>query len=171
MTPATDRIECAFPRRGVVAIIELQLIEAPATCQAVLSCLPIETDSYHTKWNGNEVFVILSQLREPTPENLTQLVGAGDVVLYYHPPGDRAAPVGPGEVIRSGYAELGFFYGSPARSFSPAGPLMGTRVGRVVEGLDQLARAAREMRRSGFEPMRIRPLMPTDPLDCREGGG
>jgi hypothetical protein len=41
------------------------------------------------------------------------------------------------------------------RSFGPSGEVAGTRLGRIVVGLEPLREAAHAMRREGFSPMRL----------------
>jgi hypothetical protein len=156
MSARTRSFECAFPRHGVIAVAELLAADAPATCQAFWDRLPIETDSYHTKWNGGELFAVLPPFPARTAESLTSDVQTGDVVLFHLAASYRAAPAHLRAAGLGDYAELGFFYGPLVRAYGPAGPVLGTRIGRIVEGLASLAEVARTMRRTGFTAMVIR---------------
>jgi uncharacterized protein DUF3830 len=156
MTAQPRHIECVFPRRGVTAVIELLTAEAPATSQALWERLPIETDSYHSKWNGHEMFVVLPSFPGLTAENLAGDIQPGDVVLFHFDATYRAAPRHLRAAGLGDYAELGFYYGSLARACGPVGQITGTRLGRIVEGLEPLREAVQAMRRTGFEAMTIR---------------
>lgn len=157
MTTRSRSIECLFPRRDVTAIVELLTAEAPATSQALWERLPIETDCYHTKWNGHEVFVILPPFPGLTGENLTGDIQPGDVVLFHCDATYRAAPRHLRAAGLGDYAELGFYYGALARAYGPVGQITGTRLGRIVDGLELLREAVQAMRRTGFEAITIRP--------------
>jgi len=151
-------LTCGFPRRGIIATVELFTAEAPTMCQAIRERLPIEADSYHTKWNGAELFVILPPFVGLPAENPSRNVQVGDVVVFQFDATYRGAPV---QARRGGlgdYSELGFFYGQFVRSYGPAGPVLGTRIGRIVQGIETLADAARDMRRTGFEAMTLTAL-------------
>lgn len=148
-------LACGFPRRGIIATVELFTADAPVTCQAIRERLPIETDSYHTKWNGAELFVILPAFIGLPAENPSENVRIGDVVVFQFDATYRGAPLQARRAGLGDYAELGFFYGQFVRCYGPAGPVPGTRVGRIVQGLEKLADAARAMRRTGFETMTL----------------
>jgi hypothetical protein len=155
MTAAVTEIECLIPVRGVVAVIALDTVAAPAACAALVARLPLVADAYHTKWNGHELFAVLEPLADAPPENLTGSPRPGDVLLFHRDATYRAAPRG----LRAGglgaYAELGLYYGPLARAFGPDGAGVGIRLGRIVAGLEPLAEAARAMRRHGFHPLRL----------------
>ena len=148
-------LTCAFAERGTIATIELFTAEAPLTCKAIQERLPIVTDSYHSKWNGAELYLVLPPFGELPAENRTGDVQIGDVVLYRFDKTYRGAPVKARRDGLGDYSELGFFYGQLIRSYGPAGPVQGTRLGRIVRGIEMLADAARDMRKTGFEVMTL----------------
>jgi hypothetical protein len=153
MSDQARRLACGFRRSGAAATVELLTAEAPAICQALWERLPIEAESYHTKWNGAELYVVLPPYSQFPADGLTGDVRLGDVVVFQFDASYRGAPADARRRGLGDYAELGFFYGPLVRAYGPAGPVQGIRVGRIVRGLEALADAARGMRRTGFEPM------------------
>ena len=153
---ARPTIECRFAGRGLSFVVELAPDEAPASVAALLERLPLESDTYHTKWGGRAFFVVLPPFADGAPERPTTEVRAGDVVLVHRDPTDRSAPWRLRADGLGAYVELGFFYGEGGRLFGPTGAVPGTRVGRIVGDLTPLAAAVAEMRRSGFERLTAR---------------
>ena len=148
-------LDCSIPDRQASFTVELLTDEAPVASRILAEMLPIDGDSFNTKWNGAELFVVLPPMEQVAEENLTSSVETGDVFLFHRDGTYRAAP----KKLRSGgsgaYTELAFFYGTLIRSYGPDGPVTGTRVGRIIEGLQDLELAAQTMRREGFRPMRV----------------
>ncbi len=156
MTAGSRAIECVFPGQGIVAVVELLTAEAPASSQALWARLPIETDSYHTKWHGHEIFAVLDPFPGLAAENAVRDIQPGDVMLFHFDATYRAAPRHLRAAGLGDYAEFGLFYGPLARAYDPTGAIAGTRLGRIVDGLGPLREAVQAMRRTGFERMTIR---------------
>jgi len=156
MNAPTPFLECSFPGQNVAAVVELLAVAAPLTCQTLLGRLPINTDTYHTKWNVGEIFTILPPFPTQPPESLTSEVQPGNVVVFHYAGSYRAATAHLRAAELGDYTELGFFYRPMVRADGPAGPVQGTRIGRIVDGLAALAEAARTMRQTGFVAMLIR---------------
>ena len=148
-------IECGFAGRGLSFVVELASDEAPASVAALLERLPIDNDTYHTKWGGRELFVVLPPFAATAPERPTAEVRVGDVVVVHRDATDRTAPWRLRAAGLGAYVELGFFYGD-GRLFGPTGAVQGTRVGRIIGDLTALSGAVAEMRQSGFERLTAR---------------
>jgi hypothetical protein len=149
-------IECGFAGRGVSFVVELASDEAPASVAALLERLPIDNDTYHTKWGGREFFVVLPPFDAPALERPTAEVRVGDVVVVHRDATDRTAPWRLRAAGLGAYVELGFFYGDGCRLFGPTGTVRGTRVGQIVGDVTALSGAVGDMRRSGFERLTAR---------------
>lgn len=156
MTTGQLLAACLFRDRGIEATVELRADEAPAACAALWDRLPMETDTYHSKWGGQQVFLVLPPFRGLRSESPTAACARGDVLLYHRDATDRTAPRHLRAAGLADYTELAICYGLNVRAFGPAGAAPVTRIGRVIAGLDALAATVREMRRAGFEPMSIR---------------
>lgn len=148
-------LECAFPDRRAAFAIELLTESAPISSSLLLGLLPMRNDTFHSKWNGAEVFLVLPPMKPATAENLVGSVQTGDVVLFHRDATYRGAPKKLRASGLGSHTELGFFYGKLIRAYGPGGPVTGTRVGRIVEGLQTLEKAAQTMRREGFSSMTI----------------
>ena len=155
MTASPQYLECEFPGRDARFVVRLLTSEAPASCRHLSDLLPIETGVYNSKWNGAELFVVLPPMQTQTTESPLGAPLTGDVALFQWGPTHRAAPKSLRAEGLGAYSELGFYYGSLIRAYSPEGPATGTRVGRIVEGLESLADIAGAMRRDGFGPIRL----------------
>ncbi|HEY3083108.1 MAG TPA: DUF3830 family protein [Chloroflexota bacterium] len=149
-------IECLFAGRGLSFVVELASEEAPSSVAALLERLPVDGDTYHTKWCGREFCVVLPPFDAPASERPTAEVRIGDVVVVHRDATDRTAPWRLRAAGLGAYVELGFFYGDGCRLFGPTGTVPGTRVGRIVGDLTALSRAVGEMRKSGFERLTAR---------------
>jgi Protein of unknown function (DUF3830) len=149
-------IECGFAGRGPSFVVELASEEAPSSVAALLERLPLDSDTYHTKWCGREFFVVLPPFDAPASERPTAEVRIGDVVVVHRDATDRTAPWRLRAAGLGAYVELAFFYGDGCRLFGPTGTVPGTRVGRIVGDLTALSRAVGEMRTSGFERLTAR---------------
>jgi hypothetical protein len=149
-------LDCFIPDRQTSFTVELLKEEAPVASRILAEMLPINSDSFHTKWNGAELFLVLPRMEQVIEENLKGSVETGDVFLFHRDGTYRAAPKNLRSSGLGAYTELAFFYGTLIRSYGPDGPVTGTRVGRIIEGLEDLELAARTMRRDGFGPMRVK---------------
>lgn len=115
--------------RGVVEMLE---DKAPRTCEYFWQNLPVESFSIHAKFAGSELIVMVPYYLD-TDENMQKSV-MGDVAYY---PGRQT---------------LCMWYG-PAAALGKA-----PTFGRIVEGIDALARAGARILEEGSVPASVRRL-------------
>lgn len=115
--------------RGIVEMLE---DKAPRTCEHVWQHLPVESFCIHAKFAGSELIVMAPYYLD-TDENTQESV-MGDVAYY---PGRQT---------------LCMWYG-PAAALGKA-----PTFGRIVEGIDALARAGARILREGSLPAVVRRL-------------
>lgn len=114
--------------------------EAPRTCKAFLSRLPIEGKVIHARWSGESVWFPMNPFNiEVLAENQTCYPSRGDL-LYY-----------PGGVSEK---ELLIPYGSVIFS-SKVGLLQGNHFAMVTEGLDKLPEMGKKVLWEGALKIRI----------------
>jgi hypothetical protein len=114
--------------------------EAPRTCVAFLSHLPIEGRVIHARWSGESVWFPMDAMGIEVPaENQTCHPSRGDL-LYY-----------PGGVSEK---ELLIPYGSAIFS-SKVGLLQGNHFACITEGLDRLPEMGRKVLWAGAQKIRI----------------
>ncbi len=152
----TQYLECSLGGKDSSFTVELLTSLAPKSCHFLLNHLPIKTETFNSKWNGAELFVVLPPMEILPNENTLDTPQVGDVVFFHRSPTYRAAPKTLRAENLGAYVELGFYYDSLIRSYGPDGPSKGTRLGRIVEGLENLAETTSTMRRQGFLPLSIK---------------
>ena len=148
----TQYLECSLGGKDSSFTVELLTSLAPKSCHFLLNHLPIKTETFNSKWNGAELFVVLPPMEILPNENTLDTPQVGDVVFFHRSATYRAAPKTLRAENLGAYVELGFYYDSLIRSYGPDGPSKGTRLGRIVEGLENLAETTSTMRRQGFLP-------------------
>jgi hypothetical protein len=115
-------------------------VEAPRTCEAFLSHLPIEGRVIHARWSGESVWFPMDPVGIDAPaENQTCHPSRGDL-LYY-----------PGGVSER---ELLIPYGSAIFS-SKVGLLQGNHFAAITEGLKMLPEMGRKVLWEGAQRIRI----------------
>ena len=152
----TQYLECSLGGKDSSFTVELLTSLAPESCRFLLNHLPIKAETFNSKWNGAELFVVLPPMDILPNENPLDTPKVGDVVFFHRSSTYRAAP----KTLRSenlgDYVELGFYYDSLIRAYGPDGHNSGTRLGRIVEGLEHLAETTSTMRRKGILPLSIK---------------
>ena len=114
--------------------------EAPKTCRAFLSRMPIEGRVIHARWSGESVWFPMDPLGIDVPaENQTCHPSRGDL-LYY-----------PGGVSEK---ELLIPYGSAIFS-SKVGMLQGNHFACVTEGLEKFPEMGKKVLWEGAQKIRI----------------
>jgi hypothetical protein len=114
--------------------------EAPRTCEAFLTRLPIEGRVIHARWSGESVWFPMDPVGIDVPaENQTCHPSRGDL-LYY-----------PGGVSEK---ELLIPYGSAVFS-SKVGLLQGNHFANITEGLYKLPEMGRKVLWEGAQKIRI----------------
>jgi hypothetical protein len=114
--------------------------DAPKTCNAFLSKMPIEGKVIHARWSGESVWFPMEQIGiEVPPENQTIHPSRGDL-LYYS-----------GGISEK---ELLITYGSAIFS-SKVGELQGNHFASITNGLDDLSSMGRKTLWEGAQTIRI----------------
>ena len=136
------KIRISFPDGGPSATADLLEEDAPNTCDAIWSLLPLRLPGIHDIWSGHQVLVHLDSGVVLPPENvLTYIPMPGDLFYYYRPPHYfRGAPYG-----RVESAELGIVYDRDTRPQGPRGPEAVNLFATISSGLEDLAAACADM--------------------------
>lgn len=150
------KIRISLGGGGVSAVADLLEEDAPSTCDAIWSLLPLRVSAVHDIWSGHEVLAHLDGQVMVPPENvLTYIPMPGDIFYYYRPPHYfRGSPYG-----RTESAELGIVYDRDTRPQGPRGPEAVNLFATVSSGLDELARACEEMIYRGQQDLHIERLV------------
>lgn len=141
-------------KRGVSCVAELLDEQAPRTCAAVWSALPLEGDAVHAKYARNEVYTMVPPFaeREPGLENPTVTPIPGDVVYFSFSEGmlDKGFREDRGVDGMTGIVDLAIFYGRNNLLLNgDVGWVPGNVYATIVEGLDRMAEACHDVWRSG----------------------
>jgi hypothetical protein len=141
-------------RRGVSCVAELLDKDAPRTCEAVWSALPLAGDAYHAKYARNEVYTMVERFATPEPglENPTVTPIPGDVVYFSFDGGmlDRGFKEEKGIAALPGVIDLAIFYGRNNLLLNgDVGWVPGNVYATIIEGLDRMAEACNDIWRSG----------------------
>lgn len=116
------------------------LEDAPKTCKAFLSRMPIEGKVIHARWSGESVWFPMDHIGiDVPPENQTIHPSRGDL-LYYS-----------GKISEK---ELLITYGSAIFS-SKVGPLQGNHFASIITELDKLPLMGKKVLWEGAQPIRI----------------
>ncbi len=114
--------------------------EAPDTCAAFLSRMPIDGKVIHARWSGESVWFPMNDIGiDVKPENQTLYPSRGDL-LYYS-----------GGVSEK---ELLITYGSAVFS-SKVGLLQGNHFASIVDGVERLPEMGKKVLWEGAQPIRI----------------
>jgi hypothetical protein len=142
-------IEFVLPKRGIVAVAELQEQAAPRTCAVVWDLLPIGGELYHARYSGREIGMVINNPdRYIPPENQTIHCESGDVLLEYFPAGTRGNSK-PRTIIA-------IFYGRDSVPMQLEGPSPANYFARLQAGRDEFALACERIWREGWETLIIR---------------
>jgi hypothetical protein len=119
---------------------ELLEAEAPKTCSALLSRMPIDGRVIHARWSGESVWFPMDSIGiDVPPENQTSHPSRGDLLYYAGGISEK---------------ELLITYGSAIFS-SKVGQLQGNHFASIVTGLDKLAEMGKKTLWEGAQPIRI----------------
>jgi hypothetical protein len=114
--------------------------EAPDTCAAFLSRMPIEGKVIHARWSGESVWFPMNDVGiDVKPENQTLYPSRGDLLYYTGGVSEK---------------ELLITYGSAVFS-SKVGLLQGNHFASIVEGLERLPEMGKKVLWEGAQPIRI----------------
>jgi Protein of unknown function (DUF3830) len=144
----------SLEKRGVSCVAELLEKDAPRTCEAVWSALPLGGDAYHAKYARNEVYTMVERFagEEVGLENPTVTPIPGDVVYFSFPGGmlDRAFKEEKNIHDLPGVIDLAIFYGRNNLLLNgDVGWVPGNVYATIVDGLDRMAEACNDVWRSG----------------------
>jgi hypothetical protein len=127
---------------GVEAVAELDETGAPRTTEWLKRALPF----------GREVYLVLDSSEEVPDENQTIYQTVGDLLVYYKP-AIFVNPEWPAHV--RDLLVISFVYERDTAIRGISAALATNVVGRITEGLDELAHEAPRMRREGMGKMTI----------------
>lgn len=150
-------VEIALEKRGVRSVARLLDDDAPRTCEAVWTALPLGNDIYHAKYARNEVYTFVPPFADPEPglENPTITPIPGDVCYFSFAAGQLpSASYGygadEGAAGKPSVVDLAVFYGrnnlllNADVGFVPANVF-----GQIVENLEEMAAACNDVWRAG----------------------
>jgi hypothetical protein len=146
--PELARIRLKFPQENVAAIATLLWEEAPATCSAVASLLPVAGVAHHGVYSGSEAVLILPDLLRLAPEHATADVTRGDVAFTWIAAGSSYG-------VEHDFSEICWFYDIDARPSMWEGPVPVNIFARIDEPADEFYAVCRRMRREGIKPFSI----------------
>lgn len=156
-------IGIALEHRDVRWTARLLDDEAPRTCEAVWSALPLSGALFHAKYARNELYTFVPPFADTPPglENPTVTPIAGDVCYFDFSAG--ALPAGPygystdeGARGTDQVIDLAVFYGRNNLLLNgDVGWVPGTVFATIDEGLDTLAAAGNDVWRNGFAGDRL----------------
>ena len=145
-----------FVDANVQGIITLYWDTAPQTCKALWGALkkPIRWDASHAMFSGPEIMMGLPEYaqtfdpRKLPPENQTVQPDPGELLWFYQP--KNFFKNDPSE-----FWEIGMFYDAGGRTFGPTGWTPCTYWAKMTEGLDEIAKQCRLIRREGVKTVEI----------------
>lgn len=154
------RVEIRLEKRRARCVAELLDDLAPRTCRAVWEALPRGGDAFHAKYARNEIYTLVPAFapEEPGPENTTITPIPGDVLYFSMEPWQLAPATHGYEQTATGErtVDLAVFYGRNNLLLNPDfGFVPGNVFATIVEGLDEMAAAARDMWRAGVVGERL----------------
>lgn len=143
------------PAYDAAVRVELLWDDAPRTCAAIWSALPIVKPAFHARRSGQELFLLADPFENPGPENGRLKVAAGDVLFAHMPPSwtdDHE------DYTRSdeGLFDIAVIYGPDALIRGPEAPVAGNLFGRVADDLPALAEICARMWLEGCEDIALR---------------
>lgn len=168
-------LEILLPKHDLRCVARLLDAEAPRTCEAVWSALPLGGDVYHAKYARNELYTFVPPVVETPvgPENPTITPIPGDVVYFEFGAGILPASTygyaeDEGAAGAASVVDLALFYGRNNLLLNgDVGFVPGNVFATITSGLDDLAAVGNDIWRAGAvgEELLFRRLAPTE-----EGG-
>lgn len=146
-----------LPKHDLRCVARLLDEEAPRTCAAIWSALPLAGDVYHAKYARNELYTFVPPVADQPlgHENPTVTPIPGDVVYFEFAAGHLpAATYGynddEGAAGRDLVVDLALFYGRNNLLLNgDVGWVPGNVFATIVEGLDDLAAVGNDIWRAG----------------------
>lgn len=146
-----------LPKHDVRAVALLLDDEAPRTCEAVWSALPVGGDVYHAKYARNELYTFVPPVSDGLigPENPTVTPIPGDLVYFEFasgvlPAASHGYADDQGAAGQDLVVDLAVFYGRNNLLLNgDVGWVPGNVFATVVEGLDDLVAAGNDVWRAG----------------------
>lgn len=142
-----------FPSENISVTVELLDDQAPNTCEGIWRHLPLSGPTVHGIYSGSEAVLFLDSSIKLPEENITSRVVPGDIGYTFIPGGKYVD-------IPNDIAEIAIFYGRDAQPMMPDGPWPVNIFGRVIEGLDDLARVCRSLRWEGAKTATVVKIEP-----------
>lgn len=153
----TRQIEISLDKRAVTCVATLHDDLAPRTCEAVWNALPLSGDVYHGKYARNEIYNLVPAFADPEPgrENPTITPIPGDVCYFsfeqwqLHTPSHGYSgsdqPLHETQIV-----DLALFYERNNLLLNPDyGWVPANVFATIIDGLDRIAAASRDLWRSG----------------------
>lgn len=134
-----NKIKITFVKSGVSAIVELRDEKCPVVVKSLLSILPIESQAFHAKWGGGEIWTQIPDFPEYAHENETCLPSVGEIIIM---------PQKENVVAFDLWYDRGWCFG-------PNGFMNGAAIGMITEGLTQFASEAVKLSTEGAQTIRI----------------
>jgi hypothetical protein len=133
------KIKITLLKSGISATAELRDDKCPIVVKSLLSVLPVESQAFHAKWGGGEIWTQIRNFPEYAHENETCLPSIGEIIIM--PQKDNI-------VAFDLWYDRGWCFG-------PTGFMNGAAVGMITEGLTQFAAEALRLSTEGAQLMRI----------------
>ncbi|MBO4998902.1 MAG: DUF3830 family protein [Lachnospira sp.] len=134
-----NKIKITFIKSGVSAIATLREDICPIVTASLLSLLPVETQAFHAKWGGGEIWLPIANFPKYEHENETCLPSVGEIIIM--PQKDQT-------VTFDLWYDRGWCFG-------PNGFMNGAAIGMITEGLPQFAQEAVKLSIEGAQVIRI----------------
>jgi len=147
------KIKIVMPDDNFETTATLLESEAPKTCKAVLSLLPLEGKLMHAMMSGNETLIELrgEKMIKLEPENWIYNVVPGDISYWY-------SHWGEGKYLKDNleFSEIVFIYGRHVRVRNLAHENAATNLfGRIDSNLEGFAKACDRIRFDGARKIRL----------------
>ena len=134
-----NKIKITFVKSGVSAIAELRDEKCPTVVKSLLSMLPIESQAFHAKWGGGEIWTQIHNFPEYAHENETCLPSIGEIIIM---------PQSGNTVAFDLWYDRGWCFG-------PNGFMNGAAIGIITEGLSSFANEALKLSTEGKQLIKI----------------
>jgi|GEM_PF-787681 len=158
--PPTARIRLIFLLTGQTAVADLLPADAPSTCEAIVSRLPVAAVAHHASYSGSECVMVLPAAIRVPPENATTEVRPGDVAFTWFAAGSSFG-------VTEEFAEICWFYDEDARPSMHEGPAPVSVFASLTGDSGPFYARCRAMRRRGVTALLIVPDPARDePIAC-----
>lgn len=134
-----SKIKITFVESGIYAVAELRDNKCPIVVSSLLSVLPIESQAFHAKWGGGEIWTQIHNFPKYEHENETCLPSIGEIIIM---------PQIGNTVAFDLWYDRGWCFGAQ-------GFMNGAAIGNVIENLDAFAKEAVKLSSEGAKVIRI----------------